>query len=51
MVFDDMIVDMEANKKLSPIVTELLIWGKKHNKSKLNAMHYFIMKIPKKREF
>ena len=27
MVFDDMIVEMEANKKLSPIVTELFLSG------------------------
>ena len=27
MVFDDMIVEMEANKKLSPIVTELFLNG------------------------
>ena len=46
-----MILDMKANKKLSPIVTELLIRGKKLNKSKQKAMHYFIMKIPKKSEF
>ena len=31
LVFDDMIVDMEANKKLSPIVTELLLRERKLN--------------------
>ena len=52
-------------KKLNPIVTELFISGRKLNISlvfitqpyfavpknmKLNSMHYFIMKIPNKRE-
>ena len=27
-VFDDMIADMESNKKLSPIVTELFLRGR-----------------------
>ena len=64
MVFDD-IADMEFNKKLSPPVTELFLRGRKLNISlasisqshfkvsktiRLNATHYFIMKIPKKRE-
>ena len=31
LVFDDMIVEMEANKKLSPIVTELLLRERKLN--------------------
>ena len=31
IVFDDMIPDMEANKKLSLIVTELFLRGKKLN--------------------
>ena len=31
IVFDDIIVDMESNKKLSPIVTELFIKGRKLN--------------------
>ena len=66
--FDDMIADIksiEANKKLSPIVTELFLNGRKHNISpvfisqsyikvsktiRLNAADYFIMKIPNKRE-
>ena len=29
--FDDMIADMEANKKLSPIVTELFLKGRALN--------------------
>ena len=60
-----MIADIEPNKKLSPIVTELLLRGTKFNISlvfisqsyfkvpktiRLNATHYFIMKIPNKRE-
>ena len=31
IVFDDMIADMESNKKLSPIVTELFLKGRKLN--------------------
>ena len=64
-MFDDKIADTEANKKLSPIVTELFLRGSKLNISlvfrpqsyfkvpetiRLNATHYFIMKIPNKRE-
>ena len=64
IVFDDMIADMEVNKKLSPIVTELFLRGTKLNLSlifisqsyfkvpkitKLNKTH-FKMKIPNKRE-
>ena len=60
-----MIPDMESNKKLSPKVTELFLRGKKLNISlvfiwqsyfkvpktiRLNATHYFIMKVPNKRE-
>ena len=60
-----MIADMEANQKLSPIVTELFLRGKKLNISvisipqsyckvaktiRLNATYYFIMKISNKRE-
>ena len=63
--FDDMIADMINNKKLNPIVTELFIKGRKLNISlvfitqsyfkvpkdvRLNSMHFFIMKIPNKRE-
>ena len=65
IVFDDMIVDMESNKKFGPIVTELFLRGQKLNISlvfisqyyfkvnktiRLNATHYFIMKNPSKRE-
>ena len=65
IVFDDMIADMINNKKLNPIVTELFIRGRKHNISivfitksyfkvpkdvRLNSTHFFIMKIPNKRE-
>ena len=65
IVFDDMIADIESNKKLSPIVTELFLRGRKINISlvfisqsysklpktiRLNVTHYFIMKIPNKRE-
>ena len=31
IVFDDMIADMESTKKLSPIVTELFLRGRKLN--------------------
>ena len=37
-----MIVDMESNEKLSPVITELIL--------RLNVTHYFIMKVPNKRE-
>ena len=65
IVFDDMIAGMINNKKLNSIVTELFIRGRKWNISlvfitksyfkvpkdvRLNANHFFIMKIPKKRE-
>ena len=64
-VFDDMIAGMDSNNKLSPIVTELFLRGRKFNISlffisqfyfklpktiRLNATNYFIMKIPNKRE-
>ena len=64
IVFDDMIADM-INNKLNPVVTELFIRGRKLNISivfimqsyfkvpkdvRLNSTHFFIMKIPKKRE-
>ena len=56
---------MLRNKKLNPIVTELFIRGRKLNISlvfitqsyfavpkniRLNSTHYFVMKIPNKRE-
>ena len=65
-VFGDVIADMRSNKKLSPIVTELFLRGRKLNILlvfisqsyfkvpkiiTLNATHYFIMKIPNKRYF
>ena len=65
IVFDDMIADMINNKKLNSIVTELFIRGIKLNISlvfitqayfkvpkdvRLNTTHFFIMKIPNKRE-
>ena len=60
-----MIADMESNEQLSPIVTELFLRGRKLNillvflskfylkvprTIRLNATHYFIMKISNKRE-
>ena len=65
IAFDDMIADMINNKKLNSIVTELFIRGRKLNISlvfitqsyfkvpkdvRLNSTHFFIMKIPNKRE-
>ena len=65
IVFDDMIADMINNKKRNPVVTEVLIRGRKLNISivvitqsyfkgpkdvRLNSTHIFIMKIPNKRE-
>ena len=65
IVFDDMIADMINNKRLNPIVTELFIRGRKLGISivfitqsyfkvpkdvRLNSTHFFIMKIPNKRE-
>ena len=63
--FDDMIADMINNKKLNSIVTELFVRARKLNISlvfitksyfkvpkdvRLNTTHFFIMKIPNKRE-
>ena len=65
IVFDDMIADMINNKKLNSIVTELFIRGRKLNISLIfitqsyfkvpkdvrnYSAHFFIMKIPNKRE-
>ena len=65
IVFDDMIADMINNKKLNSVVTELFIRGRKLNISlifntqsyfkvpkdvRINSTHFFIMKIPNKRE-
>ena len=65
IVFDDMIADMINNKKLNPVVTELFIRGRKLNISivfithssfkvpkgvRFNSTHFFIIKIPNKRD-
>ena len=65
IVLDDIIAGMLSNKELYPIVTELFIWSRKLNISlvfitksyfavpkniRLNSTHYFIIKIPNKRE-
>ena len=65
IVVDDMIADMINNKNLNPTVTELFIRGRKLNISivfitesyfkrpkdvRINSTHFFIMKIPNKRE-
>ena len=65
VVFHDMIADMINNKKLNSIVTDLFIRGRRFNISivfitqsyfkvpkdvRLNSTHFFIMKIPNKRE-
>ena len=64
-VFDDITEDIEANKKLSSIVTEFILRGRKLNISfafisqsyfkvpkitRINAKRCFIRKIPKQRE-
>ena len=65
IVLDDIIADMINNKKLNPVVSELFIRGRKlkipivfitqscfkvPKDVRLNSTHFFIMKIPKKRE-
>ena len=65
IVFDDIIADMINNEKLNSIVTELFIRDRKLNISlvfiiqsyfrvpkdvRLNSTHFFIMKIPNKKE-
>ena len=65
IVFDDMIADIDSNKKLSPKVTELFLRGRKLNillvcisKSSfkvpktitLNSTYYFVIKVPSKRK-
>ena len=65
IVFDYMIADVINSKRLNPVATELLIRGRKLNVSivfitqsyfkvpkdvRLNSTHFFIMKIPNKRE-
>ena len=63
IVFEDVIAYMESNKKLSPIDTELFLRGRKLNillifisqsnfkvpkTIRLNATHYFVIKVPNK---
>ena len=63
--FDDMVANMLSNKKINQVVTELFIRGRKLNislvfitrshfsvpkKIELNSIHYFIKKIPNKKE-
>ena len=65
IIFDDMIADMINNKKLNPVATELFIRDRKLGISVafitpsyfkvpkdviLNSTHFFILKIPNKRE-
>ena len=65
IAFDDMVADVINNRKLNSIVTELFIRGRKLNISlvfitqsyfkvpkdvRLNTSHFFIAKIPNKRE-
>ena len=65
IIFDDMIADMINNKKLNSVITELFTRGRKLNISivlitqsyfkvpknvRLNTTHFFITKIPNKRE-
>ena len=65
IAFDDMIISMESNKKNNSIATELFLRGRKLNillavisqsyfkllkTIRLNATHYFIMKIPNMRD-
>ena len=66
IAFDNMIGDMESSKKISREVTELFLKGRKLNillvfisqsyfivpkTVRLNATHYFIMKIPNREIF
>ena len=65
IVFDDIITDMHSNERLDKTVTELSIRGRKlsislvfntqaylkvPNDVRLSTTHFFIMKIPNKRE-
>ena len=65
IVFNSIIADMLSNENLDPIVTKLFIRGRKSNiylvfvtqsyfavpkNFRLNSAHYFVMKIPNKRE-
>ena len=47
IIFDDMIADMLSNKKLNPIATELLIWGRKLNISLVFITQSYFA-VPKK---
>ena len=64
-MFDDMIADLESNKKLSSIVTELFLRKRKLNfllvfitqpyfkaskTIRITSTPYFLIKIPNKRE-
>ena len=66
IVFDDMIADILSNKRRNPTLTELFYRGTKLKirfesitqsyfaalkNIRLNSRHYFVMKIPNKREF
>ena len=46
IVFDDMIADMESNKTLNPIVTELFLRGRKLNISLVSISQPYL-KVPK----
>ena len=55
IVFDDMIADMLYNKRINPIVTELVVIGRKLlfcciKNIRLNSAYYFVMKLPNNRE-
>ena len=65
IIFDDMLTDMLSNKTVKPVVTKLFIKRRKLNISLafitqpyfavsveywLHSTHYFVMKIPNKRE-
>ena len=49
MLFDDMIVDMESNKKIGPIVTELFLRGRKLKISLvfISQAYFTYFKVPK----
>ena len=63
IVFDEIIADMISSKKRNPLVTKLFIKERKLNIAfvtqshfavpkiiRLNSKHYFVIKIPNKRE-
>ena len=45
IVFDDIIADMETNKKSNPIVTELILRVKKYNISLVFMLQSIIKKL------